>query len=252
MNEGKKVKKILEGSHKFHKKHWVAFLFFEKLAGVWFSLVITFWGNSLYLTKDNGSGQFSLTFFGVLVTIGILCFNLYFVVAERYYELYNEDAKEKLKLSAEKDLYEKVSGSFNSICRLKMDSQLQHIKDLYNGPIRAESVFTNPNKQLKNIADQFIDNVAFLSSDQSYRHEKGDFLINVSYCFPKEDADKWYIADGFSDILISSDNIVDERSILKHLSNQIKTISSIIVSKKLFKKDIILSVIQIYMIEMIV
>ncbi len=217
MKSKKNKKKIFDSIYEGLNKYWFLSVALGKLSGVWFALFIAYCGFALKLTKTDSNGGISLTVFGIILTAIILLSNLGIALIERYYRVHDKTKIDLEIATAERDLSNTVSESVHSLCRIKMDNQLKQIKQIKNGTAKADHVYTQPCTQLKNISDKLADNISFLCSEKSYVHDKEDFLVGLMYNFPKENPNVWKLADSFSDIAFSPEELLTENSTLNFL-----------------------------------
>ncbi len=200
----KSIKKFIPEIKNFTSKHWLVSMLFGKLSGIWFSLIVTYFGEKLYLIEvDTKTSDVSLTTWGIIATVGIFTINCCLAIIEKYGEI-TDDTKSILELTtAQRDLFHTVLNSTSTICRYKIENQLKQISNIYAGNLLADHVYTQPCTQLKHISDQFVENLAFLTSEKKHIHEKDDFQVQLLYNFPKEDEHHWENAESFSGLTTS-------------------------------------------------
>lgn len=204
----KSTKKFMPKIKNFTSKHWLFSLLFGKLSGIWFSLIITYFGEKFYLIEVNKTSDVSLTSWGIIATIGVFIINCCLAIIEKYGEIADETKNNLEITTAQRDLFHTILNSTSTICRYKMENQLKQISNIHAGNQLADHVYTEPCTQLKHISDQFIENLAFLASEKKHVHEKDDFQVHLLYNFPKVDEHHWENAESFSG-LITSDSCKD-------------------------------------------
>lgn len=217
----KKLKKnCLEYLIKFHE--WInkrVFLlsFILTTSSLWYSLIIGFFGEYLRLIYiDNGVKKF--TIIGGVFTIFFVLFSLLNAISQRYYEykkLNNDSTKRKLYLM------EQIDVSINKICENKYKTLMKILLDVTSKKISPPLITTRPDEQIKQIIDEMCSCISVLLSDIKYRIKENELYISLYYNFPKEDIDKWYIADSvFADKGESFESLIsNNKSTLYELLN---------------------------------
>lgn len=211
------MEKIIESIHNAIKKHWFWSIFLGKLSGIWFALIVTYFGKDWGLTVIDSDSKVTLSTLGIILSLVLFFVNLAIAGIEKYHEEHNDEKKLLDKISAERDLLKTISASLNDVCKIKIESQLQQIEKITEGKIVADHVFTQPCNQIKNISMELVKNLAFLTSEKSYQHDVSDFKISVAYNFPDIDDKHWSIADSFLGTGLDSKVLLDPSSTLNYL-----------------------------------
>lgn len=113
--ENNKLGAVISKIHQAVEDNWIVSLFLVKLSGVWFSLVLAFFGNG-WLTENSEKGRY-LTALGWILTVVVLLLNLGMSMVDRYCEIHTKDKEELVKITAERDLLVEVNSSVDTICK---------------------------------------------------------------------------------------------------------------------------------------
>ena len=99
MNMIKCLKKLLIRLHEWVQKKWLIVSVLMSTSSIWFSLILSFWGEKLHFIVTDASGKRQFTFLGAILTILVVGFSCLLAMAQRYYEyskLNNDKDKRKL------------------------------------------------------------------------------------------------------------------------------------------------------------
>lgn len=113
MNMIKCLKKLLIRLHEWVQKKWLIVSVLMSTSSIWFSLILSFWGEKLHFIVTDASGKRQFTFLGAILTILVVGFSCLLAMAQRYYEyskLNNDKDKRKLVV------LENVDIETNKIC----------------------------------------------------------------------------------------------------------------------------------------
>ena len=106
------MKQHLIKLHEWIQNRWLIVSIFMSSSSIWFSLILTFWGEKLHLIV-NENNQKNFTFLGLILTIAIVLFSALLIIAQRYYEYYTlNTSRDKRKLY----ILENVNIETNKIC----------------------------------------------------------------------------------------------------------------------------------------
>ena len=201
-------------SYKVIKLNWLITTFILKLSGLWFSLILSFWGTKLGLIVVDKNENRNFTFLGACLTGIIVIISIYIPIVERYHDQYDNDF---LKTQAERDLLKKVNGSVNDICKSKMNNQLNKIRKVREKKTTVPMIYTKPCNQIKKILDEFINCLSVLVSDNEHSFDKDDFVISLLYNFPNENKDSWKWAGSYSQLVLNEKDVLLPESTFSHL-----------------------------------
>lgn len=86
MNMIKCLKKLLIRLHEWVQKKWLIVSVLMSTSSIWFSLILSFWGEKLHFIVTDASGKRQFTFLGAILTILVVGFSCLLAMAQRYYE----------------------------------------------------------------------------------------------------------------------------------------------------------------------
>ena len=185
------VKNNLIKLHEWVQNRWLIVSIFMSSSSIWFSLILTFWGEKLHLIviKDN---QKSFTLLGLILTIVVVLFSALLLTAQRYYEYYNlNTSRVKRKLF----VLENVSTETNKICDNKFTTLRDVIWKIKNGTAKDfPHIISNPCEQLKHIIEKMNTCLCKLFSQEDYDINPNELYISLYYNFPLEN-NEWRQAD---------------------------------------------------------
>lgn len=151
MNMIKCLKKLLIRLHEWVQKKWLIVSVLMSTSSIWFSLILSFWGEKLHFIVTDASGKRQFTFLGAILTILVVGFSCLLAMAQRYYEyskLNNDKDKRKLVV------LENVDIETNKICDNKYITLKKRLWKIKNGQIvDIPQIVSNPCEQLKHILD---------------------------------------------------------------------------------------------------
>lgn len=211
--ENNKLGTVILKVHQTVEDNWIVSLFLVKLSGVWFSLVLAFFGNG-WLTENSEKGRY-LTALGWILTVVVLLLNLGMSMVDRYCEIHTKDKEELDKITAERDLLLEVNSSVDTICKHKLHTQLHEIENVVRGRQTAPLIYTNPCRQIQNILDELSRSVSVLLKDKTHSFAKSEIHTNLICNFPFTDKDTWYNIDEYSASI--SHIISNKQSTFAHL-----------------------------------
>lgn len=193
------LKKLLKRINKFNQEQWFIVSIVTTTSGVWFSLILNFFGLSLHLTKNNESGKIEFTLLGLILTIITVGWSFLCLISQRYCEYLNNN----LGLSEEKftyteTLYEALNSSSASIIEQGVLEKLSYIEELmtYDQKMVELKPIKKPCNTLKNIVSEMAKVLPKLLTYKQYNIKEKDLNINIYYNFPQTDDKKWYKTHG--------------------------------------------------------
>ena len=146
MNMIKCLKKLLIRLHEWVQKKWLIVSVLMSTSSIWFSLILSFWGEKLHFIVTDASGKRQFTFLGAILTILVVGFSCLLAMAQRYYEyskLNNDKDKRKLVV------LENVDIETNKICDNKYITLKKRLWKIKNGQIvDIPQIVSNPCEQL--------------------------------------------------------------------------------------------------------
>lgn len=222
MNMIKCLKKLLIRLHEWVQKKWLIVSVLMSTSSIWFSLILSFWGEKLHFIVTDASGKRQFTFLGAILTILVVGFSCLLAMAQRYYEyskLNNDKDKRKLVV------LENVDIETNKICDNKYITLKKRLWKIKNGQIvDIPQIVSNPCEQLKHILDKMNNCLCKLLYQKEYSINSDELYISLYYNFPMEN-NVWRQADSLSpEKGLTIDELMDEKS----------TFSKVLSSKKPF------------------
>lgn len=216
------IKKLLIKLHEWVQKQWLIVSILMSTSSIWFSLILSFWGEKLSLIDTDANGKKQFTFWGIVFTVLIVGFSLLLVMAQRYYEYckLNTD-RDKRKLF----ILEHVDIETNKICDNKYITLKKRLSEIKKGHIKElPQIISNPCEQLKHITEKMNNCLCKLLSQNEYSINENELYISLYYNFPMEN-NVWYQAD----------SIVPEKGLdINELTNEKSTFAKVLKSKEPF------------------
>lgn len=196
--------------HEWVQKKWLIVSILMSTSSIWFSLILSFWGEKLHLIVADANGKKQFTPLGVILTIAVVGFSCLLVMAQRYYEyskLNNDRDKRKLFI------LENVDIETNRICDNKYITLKKRLWKIKNGKIvDFPQIVSNPCEQLKHILDKMNNCLCKLLSQKEYSINSDELYISLYYNFPMEN-DIWRQTDSLSpEKGLTIDELLDEKS----------------------------------------
>lgn len=191
------VRKALTKINQINQKQWLIFSIFTTTSGIWFSLILGFFGSSLYLTKINENGDKVFTILGGILTFITVGWSLISLVAQRYCEYHNKNvgiSQENLENS--ETFFNSLNSSSASIIEKGVVAKLAYVEYmLQTNPIAMPTYpIKKPCETLSSITDEMAQTLAKLLSYKKYNVRYQDLFVNIYYCFPQENDQQWYKA----------------------------------------------------------
>lgn len=210
MNMIKCLKKLLIRLHEWVQKKWLIVSVLMSTSSIWFSLILSFWGEKLHFIVTDASGKRQFTFLGAILTILVVGFSCLLAMAQRYYEyskLNNDKDKRKLVV------LENVDIETNKICDNKYITLKKRLWKIKNGEIvDIPQIVSNPCEQLKHILDKMNNCLCKLLYQKEYSINSDELYISLYYNFPMEN-NVWKQADSLSpEKGLTIDELMDEKS----------------------------------------
>lgn len=203
-------KKKLIRLHEWVQRQWLIVSILVSTSSIWFSLILSFWGENLGLIGVDATGKKQFTFIGIILTVLIVGFSLLLVMAQRYYEYskLNTD-KDKRKLY----VLEQVDIETNKICDNKYITLKRRIAEIKKGNINEfPQIVSNPCEQLKHITEKMNNCLCKLLSQNEYSINENELYISLYYNFPMED-NLWRLTDSIApERGLSINELLDEKS----------------------------------------
>ncbi len=208
--------KLMERAYKALERSWIFTTFVIKCSAVWYSLILTFFGNG-WLININAEGEKRLTILGLILSLLLLIVNICVPIIEKYHERHNSKKEEYDAAILKSEFLSSINQSVNSVCHAKLSNQIKKIIAVTEGEINAPEIYTEPCEQLQKILDKLSGNLCDLVSNSANKLTTNDISINLMYNFPKVNNEKWIYADTSDANILPIDRIVKENSTFKYL-----------------------------------
>lgn len=186
-------------------KHRIAFTIFYSALGLWYSLILTYFGEALnlYSVVENKK---QLTFWGIFLTILVFVFIVLKAVSDK---VCGTD-EEKEKLIASNSLLFQVQSNTAHINEIEEKVRIKAIQDSINVGKYVEPI-VNPCERISNIIEGMRIPIAKLISDKSRRFDN-DLYISLMYNFPKENEAVWKWGDTLRQKGLAIDEVAHDKS----------------------------------------
>lgn len=202
MNKGRqapvkksRLKRFLTWIANVQINHPFSNLLLVRLSAIWFSLILTYFGESLsliYIDPVTNKRGFSL--FGIIATVFIILATTLGELAKLYYE---QSDNEPFEVGGFIFL-NNLRNAFNITCKNKYStllSKIHALKSTQSNDIPA--IISDPPKQLNIIADEMQNCLRHLLREDNNKHwaKDDDLFVSIIYQFPEEGTNaKWYWA----------------------------------------------------------
>ncbi|MBR2477123.1 MAG: hypothetical protein IKB50_03190 [Clostridia bacterium] len=190
------IKKALKWINGFNKKQWLFVSIFTTTSGVWFSLVLNFWGNSLNLTRINSDGSREFTLLGAALTLATIIWSMLSYASQRYCEYHASNLKiDEETVNQTETMYETVGSGVANVFEDVVSNKISYIDNLENGVEKIpKQIFTKPCNELKRITEEICKNLSKLLSYKEYNIKERDISVNLFYKFQYQ-CDQWHRID---------------------------------------------------------
>ncbi|WP_141694220.1 hypothetical protein [Desulfosporosinus sp. BG] len=209
------LKEKLISIHKWNQERWLIVSVITSTVSIWFSLILTFWGEPLNLISVFNNKRI-FTWLGLILTCIAVFFSLLFAVAQKCYE-YQElnNNKDKMKLK----VLQTIDNTTNEIYDRKYITLLEQIASITNNIIKAPKIITKPKEQLKQIIKCLNESLCKILTYNDYKINNNEMYVCLHYNFPRQ-SEEWYLSESlFSERNISTDELLSNSSTFKQIIN---------------------------------
>lgn len=213
---------MLDKLYDWSVKHWIISIVAVKLLSIWFSFVITFWGEKWELIAVEDEKK-TLTSWGFILTVIIILITLSLTIAERYHEI-SKDSSQQIQAEAQRNMFRKIEESASVICEDKIKKQLNQIVDILSPDkqVSIPYVYTQPCEQLQIILSELTKCICFLISDSEHSFDRNNLDISLIYNFPNENGGIWQPVDNMHPQMLPLKKLLSKGSTVYHLLNESK------------------------------
>ena len=191
------LRKLLTKINKINQNQWLICSIFTTMSGMWFSLILGFFGSSLCLTKINENGDKVFTILGGILTLVTVGWSLLSLIAQRYCEYHNKNigiSQENLENS--ETFFNSLNSSSANIIEKGVTAKLAYVERVLQ--TKSTTMPTYPIKKpcetLSNITCEMAQTLSKLLSYKKYNVRYQDLFVNIYYSFPQENDQQWYKA----------------------------------------------------------
>lgn len=190
------MQNILKKINNFNQNRWFIFSLLTTTSGIWFSFILTFFGETLHLIIVDENNKRSFTFLGILLTVITIVWSLISMIAQRYCEYHNR----KIEITEEdlgetETLYQTLNNSSFNILEEQIFEKTSYIEQCHKDPSFLSNQQYKPCEILKLTSAEMIRSLSKLLSFNRYNIKEKDLHIDVFYSFPQFEKDKWHHAD---------------------------------------------------------
>ncbi len=193
------IRKFLLKINDINQKQWLICSIFTTTIGVWYSLILNFFGTYLYLVRIDEYGNKSFTWLGLTLTILTVGWSLLSLASQRYSEHHNRNLGATSEALSNTDtLYETINESVCSIIENGIDEKLEYIEALTQNKINDSRPIKKPCVTIKKITAEITHILSKLLTTKKVNIREKDLHVNVFYRFPNDEHSQWHIADSVS------------------------------------------------------
>lgn len=205
-------KNKIEIIHNFIKRHWITYTILTFIPTIWFSLIISFFGEFLKIININDSGEKKFTLPGGVLTFTVVIIPLLITIFNNRHASLTESSKLEM-LEKQKSFYEQLNKSVDLICEDKL-KRLNAVVNELKGEEHPSPphIVSNPKKQLKAIIRQINDCLCVFLAQPDLKFKHKDFLITLAYRFPLEEDKQWVWLDASEEKGLALDILIGENS----------------------------------------
>lgn len=191
--KGKKwIGKALLKYASWQHKHWILSLLLVRLLAVWFSFVVTYAGETLYLIEVLENGRKQFTVFGIICTLLLIAFVTFGEISLKYDR--EKDHKKYERGAA--FMLRNLRDATSTLCDSKYNtlvSVIDNIKKSSGNDI--PEIISNPEKQLDGLASQISNCLCqLLQEDKGEKWRVEDVFVSIAYEYPSDAPGQWHWA----------------------------------------------------------
>ena len=176
--------------HKATEKHWIVSWAFVALSGVWYSLILTFFGEKWDLIERTPKGNATLSTIGWIVTLFLVFATSAIKLADKYHSSHNPLREALEEQTVAGDLFFGICNGKAKVNSCQETSYIARIEELTNRADAASTVSYNPCAQIERITEELRNSISKAISDRGTRFDN-DLYIGVAYNLPLHNPDKW-------------------------------------------------------------
>ena len=218
-----RIKKFLDFLCRITSKHWVLVTFFITGSSWWFSLILTYFGDSLglinYVVKDNTITNKNLSVMGYIATFALLSLVFTITLINKYKETHDEEKNSALTYFNWYSLLNTFLNSVNNVCAQKYNTQIKKIIDIKTNNTEPPIVYSEPCLQLQHTILELKNCVAYMLSEKGRKFSPSDLYVSIAYNFPLENKDVWQWADIPNEKGLSIDKLLSENTTFSYALN---------------------------------
>lgn len=193
------IRKILLKINDINQHQWLIASILTSTSGIWFSLILSFFGLKLHLLELNEAGNKTFTTLGACLTFVTVLWSFLCVISHRYSEYHSRN----LGLSDDdfgntETIYETINESVVSIIENGIEEKYNYIESLIPNTNHCLGPIKKPCVTIKTVTSEMIRVLSKLLTSKKHNIREKDLIINVFYRFPNDKNDKWHKAESIS------------------------------------------------------
>lgn len=187
---------ILKKINNFNQQRWFIFSLLTTTSGIWFSFILTFFGEPLHLIIVDENNKRSFTFWGIVLTVITIGWSLISMIAQRYCEYHNR----KIEITEEdlgetETFYQTINNSSFNILEEQIFEKISYIEQCQNDSSFLSNQPYKPCQILKTTSSEMIQALSKLLVSASHPIKEKDLYTDIFYSFPLLENEKWHHAD---------------------------------------------------------
>lgn len=186
------IGKALSRYASWQHKHWILSLLLVRLLAVWFSFVVTYVGEALYLIKVLQNGRKQFTAFGIICTLLLIAFVTFGEMSLKYDR--EKDHKKYERGAA--FMLRNLRNATSSLCDSKYNTLISAIDSIKKSSgADIPEIISNPEKQLDGLANQISNCLCqLLQEDKGEKWRIEDVFVSIAYEYPSDAPGEWHWA----------------------------------------------------------
>ena len=193
----KLIKRLLIKINKLNQKQWLVFSIITTTVGIWFPLIISFYGNYLGLTIVTENGETIFTTPGLTLTLLTVAWSLLSTIAQRYSEyIIHNSGLSVDNFNNTETIYSTLNNSSTSIIEAGVVEKIKFIEKFHtNNALLINYPIKKPCETIQNISNEMVKVLSKLLTSKNHNVKERDIVLNIYYNFPIEKNFYWHLAN---------------------------------------------------------
>lgn len=188
------VRRILLKINEFNQRQWFIFSLISTTSGIWFSLILKFWGEELKLISYQGD-KMELTKLGLVLTLVTVMWSFLSISAQRYNDYHNSNLGISVDMvSKTETIYETIEKSIYDINEENVSRKILYVDKLLREHKPFPQIYSSPCLELQRINSEIRKVLSKLLTTRQHNLKEEDMVVNIYYCFCNLD-NEWHRAD---------------------------------------------------------